>query len=61
MCFHDGPLVFPCFSLVNAIFQPFLISFSIGLRRISLRAKARHLVFICSLLVGTDCVTDKYY
>ena len=42
-------------------FSHFFTSFSIGLRRICLCAEVRHLVFICSLLVGTDCVTDKYY
>ena len=47
-------------SHVNAILQSFFQTFLTGLRRIRLRAKVRHLVFIiCPLLVGIDCVTDK--
>ena len=46
-----------CFADISVIF---LISFFIGVCRICLCAKVRNLVFIiCSLLVGTDCVTDN--
>ena len=39
-------------------FSHFFTSFPIGLCRICLPAEVCHLVFICSLLVGIDCVTD---
>ena len=53
MCFHEGSLYF---SHENVVFQ----SIFTLLRRISVRAKVRNLVFvICSLLVGIYCVTGK--
>ena len=48
-------------SHVNAILQSFFQTFLTGLRRICLRAKVRHLVFIiCPSLVGIDCVIGNF-
>ena len=58
MCFHW----FYSYVLViwTQYFSQFFTSFFKGLRRICSRAKVGNLVFIiCSLPVGTDCVTDK--
>ena len=53
------PYAFPIY-MSKLYFSQFFTSFFLGLRRICLRAKVRHLVFIiCSLLVGIDCVTDN--
>ena len=58
MCFHW----FYSYVLViwTQYFSQFFTRFFKGLRRICSRAKVGNLVFIiCSLPVGTDCVTDK--
>ena len=58
MCFHW----FYSYVLViwTQYFSQFFTSFFKGLRRICSRAKVGNLVFIiCSLPIGTDCVTDK--
>ena len=59
--FSERPSGFTlCISHKNVIFQSFFQKFLIGLCRICLRAKVHNLVFIiCSLLLGSDCVTDK--